>query len=99
MGDEENLPIDINFNKMADWLVDRQWVKKGFQKDMAHVRKLITEAMKDMPDVEAITKLVSRSYINYFHCKQIVELLKVARLPAPLPWRTCTIPLHHSPCC
>lgn len=31
-----------------------------------------------MPDVDEITEMLAGSYITYYHCKRIVELLKVS---------------------
>eukprot|EP00051_Salpingoeca_urceolata_P010244 m.124848 g.124848 ORF g.124848 m.124848 type:complete len:530 (+) comp16636_c0_seq3:28-1617(+) len=73
---EEDLPIDIYYNRLLDWLVDRKWVKKDWQKHTPAVRDLVTAAIMDMPDNETITALLARSYINYFHCTMIVEVLK-----------------------
>ena len=50
-----------------------EYVSKATQ-----IRPLITAAVQDMPDLEEITQLLSGSYINYFHCKRIVETLKVS---------------------
>ena len=45
--------------------------------DAQRVRDLIDAAISDMPDVDEITELLSGSYITYYHCRRIVELLKV----------------------
>eukprot|EP00052_Salpingoeca_macrocollata_P026545 m.246956 g.246956 ORF g.246956 m.246956 type:complete len:572 (-) comp22590_c0_seq3:129-1844(-) len=76
--DEKDLPIDIQLNKLLDWLVDRRWVKGNVAARSAAIRDLITKAIMDMPDVPEITELLSGAYINYFHCRRIVELLKVS---------------------
>ena len=38
----------------------------------------------DMPDDAQMTALLSGSYINYFHCLAIVDLLKVNPPPCSL---------------
>ncbi|XP_077984097.1 CDK5 regulatory subunit-associated protein 3-like isoform X2 [Glandiceps talaboti] len=72
----DNLPIDISSNKLLDWLIDRRHVDLKWQSAALVVREKINNAIQDMPAVEEITQLVSGTYINYFHCRRIVELLK-----------------------
>lgn len=74
----EDLPIDINIYKLTEWLISRNWIKAEFSKSISAVRSRITEAMKDMPDSPELAKILSRAYINYYHCKRIVDLLKVS---------------------
>ncbi|KAI0223584.1 CDK5 regulatory subunit-associated protein 3 [Lamellibrachia satsuma] len=73
---DEDLPIDIHCNKLLDWLISRRHCKDQWQEAAVCVRKRINNAIQDMPPVEQITKLLHGTYINYFHCLQIVELLK-----------------------
>ncbi|CAG0918744.1 unnamed protein product [Notodromas monacha] len=76
MHDVSSLPIDIHAQKLLDWLVSRRHVKDDWQKDVAVIRKRITAALMDMPEHPDITALLSGSYLNYFHCKKIVEILR-----------------------
>ncbi|XP_052091242.1 CDK5 regulatory subunit-associated protein 3-like [Mytilus californianus] len=70
------LPIDIHYNKLLDWLINRRHCDQQWQKTAAQIREKINTAIQDMPPVTEITQLLQGSYINYFHCQQIVELLK-----------------------
>lgn len=74
--DESNIPIDINIGKLQDWLISRRHVKKEWQKGILAIREKINNAIQDMPAHESIAALLSGSYINYFHCLKIIEILK-----------------------
>ncbi|XP_013774182.1 CDK5 regulatory subunit-associated protein 3-like isoform X1 [Limulus polyphemus] len=73
---EQELPIDIHTNKLLDWLISRRVCKQEWQENILTVREKINNAIQDMPAVEEITQLLAGTYINYFHCLQIIELLK-----------------------
>ncbi|KAH7697804.1 HSF-27 protein [Aphelenchoides avenae] len=72
----DNVAIDIHSNKLLDWLISRRQCSKDWQKSVATIREKISHAIQDMPENEAIVELLQGSYINYFHCKEIVEILK-----------------------
>lgn len=72
----QNLPIDIQTNKLLDWLVDRRHCTLKWQSAVMTIREKINAAIQDMPENEEIKQLLSGSYIHYFHCLQIIEILK-----------------------
>ncbi|XP_067285750.1 CDK5 regulatory subunit-associated protein 3 isoform X2 [Pseudorasbora parva] len=72
----QNLPIDIQTNKLLDWLVDRRHCTLKWQSAVMTIREKINAAIQDMPENEKIKQLLSGSYIHYFHCLQIIEILK-----------------------
>lgn len=72
----QNLPIDVQTSKLLDWLVDRRHCNLKWQSAVKVIREKINAAIQDMPENEEIKKLLSGSYIHYFHCLQIVEILK-----------------------
>lgn len=74
--DEQNIPIDINTNKLLDWLISRRHVNKDWQNNILKIREKINNAIQDMPAHEGIIKLLSGQHINYFHCLKIVDILK-----------------------
>lgn len=74
--DEQNIPIDINTSKLLDWLISRRHVNKDWQNSILKVREKINNAIQDMPAHEGIIKLLSGQHINYFHCLNIVDILK-----------------------
>lgn len=72
----ENLPIDIHSNKLLDWLISRRHCTKDWQDKVNEVRKKIRHAIQDMPKDEKIVSILSgEQYFNYFHCKQILDIL------------------------
>nr|XP_057924425.1 CDK5 regulatory subunit-associated protein 3 isoform X1 [Doryrhamphus excisus] len=76
MDNIQNLPIDIQTSKLLDWLIDRRHCNLKWQNGIKVIREKINAAMEDMPENEEIKQLLSGSYIHYFHCLRIVEILK-----------------------
>lgn len=74
--DEQAIPIDINNNKLLEWLVSRRHVPKDWQNNILKVREKINAAIQDMPAHEGIIRLLTGQHINYFHCLKIIEILK-----------------------
>ncbi|CAL9699491.1 unnamed protein product [Knipowitschia caucasica] len=72
----QNLPIDIQTSKLLDWLVDRRHCNLKWQSAVKGIREKINAAIQDMPEHEEIKALLSGSYIHYFHCIRIVEILR-----------------------
>lgn len=72
----QNLPIDIQTSKLLDWLLDRRHCNVKWQSAVKVIREKINAAIQDMPENEEIKQLLSGSYIHYFHCLRIVEILK-----------------------
>lgn len=70
------MPIDIQTSKLLDWLVDRRHCNLKWQNKVQQIREKINQALQDMPEHEDIRNLLSGTYINYFHCLKIVEILK-----------------------
>uniref|UniRef100_A0AAZ3SNT0 CDK5 regulatory subunit associated protein 3 n=1 Tax=Oncorhynchus tshawytscha TaxID=74940 RepID=A0AAZ3SNT0_ONCTS len=60
----------------VDWLVDRRHCSLKWQSAVMSIREKINAAMQDMPENEEIKELLSGSYIHYFHCLRIVDILR-----------------------
>ncbi|XP_022286338.1 CDK5 regulatory subunit-associated protein 3-like [Crassostrea virginica] len=76
MASLENLPIDIHYNKLQDWLINRRHCIQEWPARAVAIREKINEALVDMPKHPKMLELLEGTYINYFHCKKIIELLK-----------------------
>uniref|UniRef100_A0A3Q1I420 CDK5 regulatory subunit associated protein 3 n=1 Tax=Anabas testudineus TaxID=64144 RepID=A0A3Q1I420_ANATE len=68
--------IIINCSVSTDWLLDRRHCNLKWQNAIKAIREKINTAIQDMPENEEIKQLLSGSYIHYFHCLRIVEILK-----------------------
>ncbi|XP_015794477.1 CDK5 regulatory subunit-associated protein 3 [Tetranychus urticae] len=73
---EQEVPIDIHASKLLDWLITRRHIAKDYQLHLNKIREKILEAIQDMPAHPKITQLLAGTQLNYFNCKQIVEILK-----------------------
>jgi len=75
---DDELPIDIQCRKLLDWLVSRRVCSRDWHKTVLTIREKIGSALKDMPEHPDVRNLLSGSDygINYFHCLEIVEILK-----------------------
>lgn len=73
---DQFIPIDIHTNKLPDWLVSRRHCIRDWQPQVQIIREKINNAIQDMPAHEGITRLLSGTYITYFHCLKIVDILK-----------------------
>ncbi|GAB1606404.1 CDK5 regulatory subunit-associated protein 3-like [Argonauta hians] len=71
----EELPIDIHYNKLADWLINRRHCQQNWPASSLVVRDKINEALKTLPDVKEVADIMKSSKINYFHVKEIMVLL------------------------
>ena len=72
----DDLPIDIHISKLLDWLISRRHCNQQWQENIFVIREKINLALQDMPAVDEILQLLQGTYINYFHCLRILELLK-----------------------
>lgn len=61
---------------MQEFLLTRRIVNKNWSNSIRPIRDSIGKAVNDMPEHEELVKLLSGSHINYFHCLQILEILK-----------------------
>ena len=74
--DEQDIAIDIQLKKLLDWLYSRRICPRDWHPNVVAIRGKISAAMGDMPEHAKIKRLLTGASINYFHCLQIVEILK-----------------------
>jgi len=72
----DNLPIDIQSNKLVEWLISRRHCNIKWQASNEVVKSKITSAVKDMPSTDEMKKLLEGSCFHYYKCKKIVDVLK-----------------------
>uniref|UniRef100_K1R613 CDK5RAP3-like protein n=1 Tax=Magallana gigas TaxID=29159 RepID=K1R613_MAGGI len=58
MSSLENLPIDIHFNKLLDWLINRRHCIQEWPARAVVIREKINEALTDMPQNPQILELL-----------------------------------------
>ncbi|UJR34301.1 hypothetical protein I4U23_021704 [Adineta vaga] len=68
--------IDIHLTKLVDWLVDRRHCSKDWNQRSVAIRAKIQQAILDMPEHDEIKRLLGSSYLDYFCCLKIIEILK-----------------------
>ncbi|XP_025208456.1 CDK5 regulatory subunit-associated protein 3 [Melanaphis sacchari] len=73
---ESHIPIEIHAQKLSEWLTSRKHCKKDWHSHIQPIRQKINEAIQDMPENNEIVQLLAGTYINYFYCKRIIEILR-----------------------
>ncbi|XP_014248896.1 CDK5 regulatory subunit-associated protein 3 isoform X1 [Cimex lectularius] len=74
--EDQYISIDIFIPKLLEWLLSRRHCMYDWQAAVIAIRAKINEAIQDMPENKEITLLLSGTYINYFHCLKIIDILK-----------------------
>lgn len=77
MMDEQDLPIDIHYNKLLDWLIDRRHCDPKWVSQIRPIREKINTGLLQLPtDEERLASLRDKRPLNYFHCQQMLDALK-----------------------
>lgn len=75
--DEQELPIDIHYNKLLDWLIDRRHCDVKWLAQARIIREMIQANLTHLPsDNELLASFKERGSLNYFQCKQVLEGIK-----------------------
>eukprot|EP00730_Choanoeca_flexa_P000994 TRINITY_DN10432_c0_g2_i2.p1 TRINITY_DN10432_c0_g2~~TRINITY_DN10432_c0_g2_i2.p1 ORF type:complete len:552 (+),score=170.11 TRINITY_DN10432_c0_g2_i2:1-1656(+) len=73
---EQDLPIDIYFNKLIGWLVDRKWVPSDYHKRLAPIKRAVAAAVDKLPDEAPFEHYKALSSLTYFDCVAILTKLQ-----------------------
>lgn len=74
--DIRNLPIDITFSRLGEWLVDRKRIPSDWRKRLAAVRARISTAFASLPkDIDPYFQTLDPEGIGYLEAKQIYDIL------------------------
>ncbi|ESW17657.1 hypothetical protein PHAVU_007G257900 [Phaseolus vulgaris] len=74
--DVRNLPIDITFSRLGEWLVDRKRVPADWRKRVAAIRARISKDFSSLPkDSDPLFQTLDSEGIGYLEAKQIYDIL------------------------
>lgn len=74
--DIRNLPIDITFSRLGEWLVDRKRIPSDWRKRMAVIRTKIFKEFPSLPkDIDPYFHTLDPEGIDYLEAKKICEKL------------------------
>ncbi|GMH28366.1 hypothetical protein Nepgr_030209 [Nepenthes gracilis] len=74
--DIQNLPIDIAFARLGEWLVDRKRIPADWRKRLAALRAKISSAFMSLPkDIDPYFQTLDLEGIDYMEAKRIYDIL------------------------
>ncbi|KAJ7976856.1 CDK5RAP3-like protein [Quillaja saponaria] len=74
--DIRNLPIDITFSRLGEWLVDRKRIPADWRKRLAAVRARISKEFSSLPkDIDPYFQTLDLEGIGYLEAKKIYDIL------------------------
>ncbi|KAL1196887.1 CDK5RAP3-like protein [Cardamine amara subsp. amara] len=74
--DVQNLPIDITFSRLGEWLVDRKRIPADWRKRVAVIRVKILKEFSSLPkEVDPYFQTLDPEVIGYLEVKKIYEIL------------------------
>ena len=86
---EDELPIDINFTKMEDWLSERQKIKSDWRNSLRKIQEKLEGAIDGLPDnpaLNAVKEGINIKEMNYFTCKKLRDILTSEKDTAQKNW-------------
>lgn len=86
---EDELPIDINFSKMEDWLSERQKIKSDWRNSLRKIQEKLEGAIDGLPDnpaLNAVKEGINIKEMNYFTCKKLRDILTSEKDTAQKNW-------------
>ncbi|GMI70988.1 hypothetical protein like AT5G06830 [Hibiscus trionum] len=74
--DIRNLPIDITFSRLGEWLVDRKRIPSDWRKRLAALRSKISKEFSVLPkDADPYFQTLDPEGIDYLEAKKIYDIL------------------------
>ncbi|KAJ1409899.1 CDK5 regulatory subunit-associated protein 3 [Sesbania bispinosa] len=74
--DLRNLPIDITFSRLGEWLIDRKRIPADWRKRVAAIRARISKEFSSLPkDSDPFLQTLDPEGIGYLEAKQIYDIL------------------------
>ncbi|GLT37173.1 hypothetical protein SLA2020_115070 [Shorea laevis] len=74
--DVRNLPIDITFSRLGEWLVDRKRIPSDWRKRLAAIRAKISTEFTSLPkDIDPYFQTLDPEGIGYIEAKKIYDIL------------------------
>ncbi|CAI0406712.1 unnamed protein product [Linum tenue] len=74
--DIRNLPIDITFSRLGEWLVDRKRIPADWRKKIAAIRARISKEFSSLPkDLDPYFQTLDPEEVGYLEVKKIYEIL------------------------
>ncbi|GMY14134.1 CDK5RAP3-like protein [Fagus crenata] len=74
--DIRNLPIDITFSRLGEWLADRKRIPSDWRKRLAAIRARISKDFSSLPkDTDSYFQTLDPEGIGYLESKQIYDIL------------------------
>ncbi|XWS56208.1 hypothetical protein CRYUN_Cryun09bG0066300 [Craigia yunnanensis] len=71
-----NLPIDIIFSRLGEWLVDRKRIPSDWRKRLAAIRSKISKEFSALPkDIDPYFQTLDPEGIGYLEAKKIYDIL------------------------
>jgi len=58
--EDQLLPIDIHYNKLLDWLIDRRHCDPKWHTLVKRIQERISQAQKTLPDTQQLAKIKER---------------------------------------
>ncbi|KAJ6747391.1 CDK5 REGULATORY SUBUNIT-ASSOCIATED PROTEIN 3 [Salix koriyanagi] len=74
--DIRNLPIDITFSRLGEWLVDRKRIPADWRKQIVSIRARISKEFASLPkEIDPYFQTLDPEGIGYLEAKKIYEIL------------------------
>jgi hypothetical protein len=74
--DVQNLPIDITFSRLGEWLVDRKRIPADWRKRVAVIRVKILKEFSSLPkEIDPFFQTLDPEVIGYLEVKKVYEIL------------------------